>query len=110
MELTDNERNAYEAVAEIQDIKRAGGQMPDYAILHEVYNQLRPELPAGFESAILRALRTLYRRGLIEYHRTVNGTPMFGIINPKTKQHSNDKPIQSDRYMRITGRPSDDAR
>lgn len=85
-ELTIDEQRAYEAVAEIQDIKRAGGQMPDYAILHEVYNQLRPELPAGFESAILRALRTLYRRGLIEYHRTVNGTPMFGIIKLKTTQ------------------------
>ena len=78
-ELTTNEQHAYEAVAYIQGVKREYGREPHYAMLHEVYNQLRPELPSGFESAILQALRTLYRRGLIEHHRTVNGMPMFGV-------------------------------
>lgn len=79
MELTDSEKAALEAVADIQEMKRDGGQTPDYALLPEVYNFLRPELPAGFEADILKSLRALYRRGLIEFHQTVNGIPMFGI-------------------------------
>lgn len=79
IELTPDERTAYEAVDEIQGIKREYRQVPDYAMLPEIYNFLRPELPAGFEQPILNALRSLYRRGLISYHSTVNGIPMFGI-------------------------------
>lgn len=79
MELTDSEKTALEAVADIQEMKRDGGQTPDYALLPEVYNFLRPELPAGFEADILKSLCALYRRGLIEFHQTVNGIPMFGI-------------------------------
>lgn len=77
--LTDYERSAYEAIREIQEIKADNGKGPCYAILFEVYNQLRHELPAGFETQILQALRTLYRRGLIEFRQTLNGIPMFGI-------------------------------
>ncbi len=79
MELTETERISLEAVGEIQGIKRESGRAPDFAMLHEVYNFLRPELPQGFEGAVLGALRTLCRRGLIEVHQTVNLIPMFGI-------------------------------
>ena len=43
MELSVDERLAYEAVKEIQDIKNGNGQRPDFAVLFEVYNYLRPE-------------------------------------------------------------------
>jgi len=62
---------ARDLVAEIQDIKQASGKIPDLATLDEIINSLRPEL--------LESLRALYRSGTIECHKTVNGTPMFGI-------------------------------
>ncbi|MBD5367223.1 MAG: hypothetical protein HDR82_09560 [Bacteroides sp.] len=78
-QLTDIERLVYDAISEIQDIKRAGGQSPDYAMHFEINNFLRPELPPGFETSILKALRLLCRRRLIDFHHTVNGLIMFGI-------------------------------
>lgn len=78
-ELTEIERTTYEAVSEIQGIKHDNGQAPGFAMLFEVYNFLRPEMGVGVESQVLGALRTLYRRGLVEFHQTVNGIPMFGI-------------------------------
>lgn len=86
MDLTCDEGLAYEAVREIQEIKRDNRQRPDYALLFEVYNYLRPELAEGFEGKILQALRCLYRKGLIVFHKNVNGVPMFGIINQNTKE------------------------
>lgn len=77
--MAPTESLAYEAVEEIQGITRDSGRSPDFALINEVYNFLRPELPQGFESGVLDALRALYRRGLIEFHQTVNGIPMFGI-------------------------------
>ncbi len=77
--LTSLELTVYEAVEEIQGIKHYNGQQPDYALLPEVYNFLRPESPEGFERDALSALRSLYRRGLITFHQTVNKIPMFGV-------------------------------
>lgn len=82
-DITDVERLTYEAVEEIQGIKHDNGQFPDYAILSEVYNYMRPELSHNVEKSTLDALRVLYKRGMIEFHRNINGTLMFGI---KTKQ------------------------
>lgn len=79
MNMTTDESLAFEAVKEIQGMKRDYKRFPDYATIHEVYNSLRHELPEGFEESILNALRSLYRRGLITHHSTVNGVPMFGI-------------------------------
>lgn len=79
MTLTDSENAAYGAVKEIQEMKHDSGLQPDYAMLYEVYNFLRPELPNGFEQSILESLRMLYRRGLIVFHKSVNGIPMFGV-------------------------------
>lgn len=83
-ELTATERLVYDAVDEIQSIKRDNGRSPDFAMLHEVYNFLRPEMGGGFEGEALGALRTLHRRGLIEYRVTVNKIPMFGIKTRET--------------------------
>lgn len=79
MGLTETERITLDAVVEIQGIKRESGRSPDFAMLHEVYNFLRPELLQGFEGAVLGALRNLCRRGLIDFHQNVNGVPMFGV-------------------------------
>lgn len=79
IELTADERAAFEAVDEIQGIKRDNKQAPDYAQLHEVYNFLRPEMADGFEPRILEALRSLCRRGLLCHNLNVNKLPMFGV-------------------------------
>lgn len=79
MQPADIDTLVLEAVEEIQTIKCDTARHPDYALLPEVHNFLRPELPEGFEPAVLSSLRTLYRRGIIEHHRNVNGIPMFGI-------------------------------
>lgn len=71
MELTPIQQIAYDAVAEIQDMKRDGGKAPDYATINEVVNYMREEL--------LEALRGLYKQGVIEFHKNINGIPMFGI-------------------------------
>lgn len=79
MGMTADEQLVYDAVEEIQGIKKDSLQSPDLAMLTEVYNFLRPELPSGFEATVLQALRTLCRKCEIMYRMTVNGTPMFGI-------------------------------
>lgn len=71
MELAPIQQIAYDAVSEIQDMKRVGGKSPDFATIDEVVNYMREEL--------LEALRVLYRQGKIEFHKTVNGVPMFGV-------------------------------
>ena len=76
-QLTDIERLVYDTIREIQDMKRDNGQSPDYAMHFEINNFLRPALPDGFETDILKALRLLCRRRLIQFHHTVNGLLMF---------------------------------
>lgn len=71
MELTPIQQIAYDAVAEIQDMKRVGGKSPDFATIDEIVNYMREEL--------LEALRVLYRNKMVEFHKTVNGVPMFGV-------------------------------
>ena len=71
MELTPIQQIAYDAVTEIQDIKRAGGKAPDFATIDEIVNYMREEL--------LESLRGLYRGGKVEFHKTVNGILMFGV-------------------------------
>ena len=70
-QLSDIQRLTYDAVKEIVDIKRGGGQAPAFASLTEVNN--------FFHVEILEALRELYRRGLITHHTSINKIPMFGI-------------------------------
>lgn len=77
--MTEDERLVYDAVKEIQGMKNDSNIQPDYAILFEIFNYLRHETPDNFESNILQTLRTLYRKGFIEFHKNVNGVPMFGI-------------------------------
>lgn len=79
MNLSNIETLVYEAVQEIQEIKRDNRIAPDLALLPEVYNFLRPELGSGYEEEALGALRTLYRRGLIVYQYNISKIPMFGI-------------------------------
>ena len=83
MMLSDDEQLTLDAVREIQSIKRENRKRPDFAWSFEIYNYLRYEIP---EQRALQALRSLYRRGLLEFHKDVNGNPMFGILN----KNSND--------------------
>lgn len=69
--LTPMERIVLQTIEDIQDIKRGNMQHPDLAKQEEIYNSLKVEA--------LEALRSLYRRGLITFNKTVNGIPMFGI-------------------------------
>lgn len=86
MDLSEIESVVYDAVDEIQGMKRDSGQVPDFALIFEVCNFLRPELPQGFESDVMGALRSLYCRGMIEYHQNVNGVPMFGVKQIKDEE------------------------
>ena len=69
--LTEFESLVYDSVCSRQIMKREDGQVPDYVMFDEICNGLRAEA--------LEVLRSLYRKGLIEHHQTVNGIPMFGI-------------------------------
>lgn len=68
--LTPMERIALDIVREIQDVKRSGGSIPDYAALDEIMNSLKTE--------VLESLRSLYRKGLITHHHNINGISLFG--------------------------------
>lgn len=70
-ETSPLEYMVYDAINEIQGIKRDSNRQPDYATKEEIFNFLR--------SDIMDALRKLYRKELIEFHKTVNGVEMFGI-------------------------------
>lgn len=71
MELTPTEQMTLDAISEIQSFKREGGKSPDFATLIEIENSFRIE--------IKEAINSLYRKGRVEWHRNVNGVPMFGV-------------------------------
>lgn len=78
------EYTLYDTIAEIQDMKRFGKVHPDYALLTEIHNSLKPEYGDNLDSMkpqILEALRNLYRAKLVMSYKTVNGVLMFDIIN-----------------------------
>ncbi len=82
--MTDIERMVFETIAEIQGSKRESGRFPDYAMMEEVLNSLRPKLGPRFDSLkeeAVGALRKLCREKRIEYHLTINKLLMFGIKN-----------------------------
>lgn len=60
-----------DAIEDIVNIRQSNGHVPALATLNEIMNSLRP--------IVLESLRGLYRNGLITFHKTVNGTQMFGI-------------------------------
>ncbi len=60
-----------DTVEDVVSIKRANGQVPAAATLDEIMNSIRP--------MVLESLRGFYRDGVITFHKTVNGTLMFGI-------------------------------
>lgn len=60
---------ALSMVREIVEAKE--GTVPTVARFSEIMNSAKVEM--------LEALRRLYRKGLISYHDSVNGVPMFGI-------------------------------
>ncbi len=70
-ELPEYEQIALNAIKEIQELKKSNQQFPDFANKTEIYNSIKVE--------IMEALRSLYRKGLIEFHRNVNGIEMFGL-------------------------------
>lgn len=65
------QRRAYEAVREIQEVKRQVGRQPDAASLAEVKNSLTVELE--------EALNALVLSGKLAWHKNVNGMPFFTI-------------------------------
>lgn len=70
-DMPDMELMAYEAVREIQEMKKDGGLHPDLATKTEIFNSIQVE--------VMEALRSLFRKGMITFHRNVNGLEMFGI-------------------------------
>lgn len=71
MELNPMEQMAIDAIEEIQSMKRDGDKAPDFATLIEIENSFRVELK--------EAINSLVRKGRLEWHKTVNGIPMFGV-------------------------------
>lgn len=76
-DLTPMESIAFELIDEIQTRHREESAAPDYATMREVTDMMEDEMRS--------ALRNLYRRGLIEYHATVNGMPMFSLTTNEDK-------------------------
>lgn len=73
--MTPLQQMAYDAIAEIQQAKRDAGSFPDRASMTEISNSIMVELK--------EAINTLALSGLLEWHKTVNGVPMFGIKEQK---------------------------
>lgn len=70
-ELTPVEQLAYDAIEEIQVIKREKNLVPDHALMTEVSNSIMTD--------VKEAINSLVRKGRIEWHKNVNGVLMFGV-------------------------------
>ncbi len=68
-EMTEMQRRAYDAVREIQEVKREAGMQPAAASIAEIGNSLMVELK--------EALNELVISGKLSWHKNVNGTPFF---------------------------------
>lgn len=73
--MTPYQQIAYDAIAEIQQAKRDAGTFPDRASMAEISNSIMVELK--------EAINALALAGVLEWHKTVNGIPMFGIKEEK---------------------------
>ena len=69
--MTPIEQVTYDALKEVHQFRKDAGKEPSFATMDEIINSLKTE--------ILEALRRLYREGKVEFHKTVNGIPMFGV-------------------------------
>ena len=69
--MTPSEQVTIEALSEVQQFRKDAGKEPAFATMDEILNSLRAE--------ILESLSKLYREGKVEFHKTVNGVPMFGV-------------------------------
>lgn len=70
-DMTPLQRIAYDAIKEIQEVKRSTGTDPDRVSIVEIKNSIMIELK--------EAINQLAREGVLEWHKTVNGIPMFGV-------------------------------
>lgn len=69
--MTPIQQIAYDAIKEIQEVKRSAGTYPDRASIVEISNSITIELK--------EAINQLARAGLLEWHKNVNDIPMFGV-------------------------------
>lgn len=69
--MTPIEQVTFDALSEVQQFHKDAGKEPSFATMDEIINSLRTE--------VLEALRSLYKQGKVEFHKTVNGIPMFGV-------------------------------
>ena len=69
--MTPIEQVTIEALSEVQQLRKDAGKEPSFATMDDIITSLKSE--------ILEALRNLYREGKVEFHKTVNGVPMFGV-------------------------------
>lgn len=69
--MTPIEQVTIEALSEVQQFRKDAGKEPSFATMDEILNSLKAE--------ILEALRSLYKQGKVEFHKNVNGVPMFGV-------------------------------
>lgn len=78
------DQQLFDTISEIQGMKRDSHLFPDYAMMPEVFNFLRPEYGERFETMeadLKEGIRRLCRAKRIEWHMTVNGVLMFGVRN-----------------------------
>lgn len=71
-ELSIPELEVLNTLQELQALKRKLKVFPDYVLDIELRQKIGRNLS--------KELRCLFKRGLIEYHTTVNGMVMFDII------------------------------
>ena len=69
--MTPIEQVTIDALKEVQQFRKDAGKALTFATMDEIINSLKTE--------VLEALRRLYREGKVEFHKTVNGIPMFGV-------------------------------
>ena len=69
--MTPIQQIAYDTIHEIQQAKIDAGVQPDRASMTEISNSIMIELK--------EAINQLALAGKLEWHKTVNGVPMFGV-------------------------------
>ena len=71
MELTALEQIILEVIDEITQIKHESNVVPHFATMVEVTNSLNVD--------IKEAINSLITKGRLEWHKNINGIPMFAV-------------------------------
>lgn len=69
--MTPLQQIAYDTIREIQQVKKDTGVFPDRVSMTEISNSIMIDLK--------EAINQLSLAGVLEWHRNINGVPMFGV-------------------------------